>query len=182
SISEESLRRYVLHASENCIQELLSAADSASDDWKGSTATKGVEVSNCSSGPVHTFRSRHVMKCVSSIQFDAITTAIDAAKEWGGDLLESNHIKGIEENLCIFSLRFRVKSNPFFRNREFILYQRRETMDDGTMVVAVASLPKQIAAGLHPQQCASRSFVFQSGWVLEKLPEDSCIVTFVTQV
>ncbi|MCI66119.1 PCTP-like protein, partial [Trifolium medium] len=31
--------------------------------------------------------------------------------------------------------------------REFIVYEHRQTMEDGTVVVAVASLPKEIAAG-----------------------------------
>lgn len=50
-------------------------------------------------------------------------------------------------------------------------------------VVAVASLPKEIAAGLHPKQNnAIRALLLQSGWVVEKLEDDSCMVTYVIQV
>lgn len=50
-------------------------------------------------------------------------------------------------------------------------------------VVAVASLPKEIAAGLHPKQNnAIRGLLLQSGWVVEKLEDDSCMVTYVVQV
>lgn len=50
-------------------------------------------------------------------------------------------------------------------------------------VVAVASLPKEIAAGLHPKQSdAIRGLLLQSGWVVEKLDDDSCMVTYVVQV
>lgn len=50
-------------------------------------------------------------------------------------------------------------------------------------VVAVASLPKEIAAGLHPKQSnAIRGLLLQSGWVVEKLEDDSCVVTYVVQV
>lgn len=52
-----------------------------------------------------------------------------------------------------------------------------------TQVVAVASLPKEIAAGLHPKQNNSiRGLLLQSGWVVEKLGHDSCIVTYIAQV
>ena len=50
-------------------------------------------------------------------------------------------------------------------------------------VVAVASLPKEIAAGLHPKQSnAIRGLLLQSGWVVEKLEDNSCAVTYVVQV
>ena len=51
-------------------------------------------------------------------------------------------------------------------------------------VVAVASLPKEIAAGLLPKQNnAIRGLLLQSGWVVEKLEDiNSCIVTYVVQV
>uniref|UniRef100_M1BJU8 START domain-containing protein n=2 Tax=Solanum TaxID=4107 RepID=M1BJU8_SOLTU len=56
-------------------------------------------------------------------------------------------------------------------------------MDDGTLVVAVASLPKEIAAGLHPKQNnAIRGLLLQSGWVVEKIDHDSCMVTYVVQL
>ncbi|CAA2980375.1 PCTP [Olea europaea subsp. europaea] len=135
SISEESLRRYVFYASENCIQELLSASDSnsvgsANDGWKVLGIDNGIEISKQRSGSLHTFRSRWLLKSVSPQQFITVANAIDAAK-----------------------------------------------------VVAVASLPKEIAAGLHPKQNnAIRGLLLQSGWVVEKLEDDSCIVTYIVQL
>ncbi|XP_051146754.1 uncharacterized protein LOC127262211 [Andrographis paniculata] len=190
SISEDSLRRYVFHASENCIQELLSASDTiaAADGWKVVAAAMdddggGVEISKRRSGSLHTFRSRRVLKSVSPRQFVTVATAIDAAKEWDGDLVEGSYIKDLDENLSIIRLRFGEKAKPLFRNREFILYERREAMEDGTLVVAAASLPKEIAAGIHPKQSNSiRGLLLHSGWVVEKLGHDSCIVTYIAQL
>lgn len=100
--------------------------------------------------------------------------------------MEATHIKDIDENLRVIRLRFGEKSKPFFRNREFIVYERRETMADGTVVVAVASLPKEIAEGLEPikkkKNNSIRGFLVESGWVLEKLEDTSCMITYVAQV
>ncbi|XP_065851065.1 uncharacterized protein [Euphorbia lathyris] len=188
SISEDSLRRYVHFASENCIQELLSASDSnrfgnGSDGWKVLAIDNGVEISKRRSGPFHTFRSRWVLTTVSPQQFITVANAIDAARQWDSDLVEAKYIKDLEDNLSIIRLRFGENSKPLFRNREFIVYERRETMEDGTLVVAVASLPKEIAAGLQPKQNNSiRGLLLQSGWVVEKLEDDSCMVTYVVQL
>ncbi|KAM7474434.1 hypothetical protein LguiB_021677 [Lonicera macranthoides] len=188
SISEDSLKRYVFFASENCIQELLSASVSnkvgnGSDEWKVLAVDNGVEISKRRSGSFHTFRSRWLLRSVSPQQFITVATAIDAAKQWDQDLVEAKYIKDLEENLSIIRLRFGENSKPLFRNREFIVYERRETMDDGTLVVAVASLPKEIAAGLHPKQDnAIRGLLLQSGWVVEKLENNSCMVTYVVQL
>ncbi|WKA00553.1 hypothetical protein VitviT2T_018896 [Vitis vinifera] len=188
SISEDSLRRYVYFASESCIQELLSASDTtrvgnSSDGWKVLTLDNGVEISKRRSGSLHTFRSRWLLRSVSPEQFITVANAIDAAKQWDSDLVEAKYIKDLEDNLSIIRLRFGESSKPLFRNREFIVYERRETMDDGTLVVAVASLPKEIAAGLHPKQNnAIRALLLQSGWVVEKLEDDSCMVTYVIQL
>lgn len=190
SISEDSLRRYVFHASENCIQELLSASDSnrgesisVNDGWKMVAIDNGVEISKRRSGSLHTFRSRWVLRSVSPQQFITVANAIDAAKEWDGDLVEGKYIKDLEENLSIIWLKYGERSKPLFKNREFIVYERRETMDDGTLVVAVASLPKEIAAGLQPKQNNSiRGLLLQSGWVVEKLENDSCMVTYIAQL
>ena len=55
--------------------------------------------------------------------------------------------------------------------------------DTVVQVVAVASLPKEIAAGLQPKRSNSiRGLLLQSGWVVEKLEDDSCLVTYVVQV
>lgn len=190
SVSEDSLRRYVYYASESCIQELLSASESnrvgsvaGHDGWEAVGMENGVEISKRRSGSLHTFRSRWVLKSVSPQQFMTVANAIDAAKQWDPDLVEAKYIKDLEENLSIIRLRFGDKSKPSFRNREFIVYERRESMDDGTLVVAVASLPKEIAAGLHPKQNNSiRGLLLQSGWVLEKLEHDSCMVTYIVQL
>ncbi|KAJ9687769.1 hypothetical protein PVL29_016299 [Vitis rotundifolia] len=188
SISEDSLRRYVYFASESCIQELLSASDTtrvgnSNDGWKVLTLDNGVEISKRRSGSLHTFRSRWLLRSVSPEQFITVANAIDAAKQWDSDLVEAKYIKDLEDNLSIIRLRFGESSKPLFRNREFIVYERRETMDDGTLVVAVASLPKEIAAGLHPKQNnAIRALLLQSGWVVEKLEDDSCMVTYVIQL
>ncbi|KRH01896.2 hypothetical protein GLYMA_17G003000v4 [Glycine max] len=105
------------------------------------------------------------------------------SQQWDSDLVEARYIKDLEDNLSIIRLRFGDNSKPLFRNREFIVYERRETMEDGTLVVAVASLPKEIAAGLHPKQSnAIRGLLLQSGWVVEKLEDDSCVVTYVVQL
>ncbi|ONK57803.1 uncharacterized protein A4U43_C09F4250 [Asparagus officinalis] len=113
----------------------------------------------------------------------AVANAIDAAKQWDPDLVEANYIKALSNNLSIIRLRFGDASKPLFKNREFIVYERRETMDDGTLVVAVASLPKEIAAGLQPKRSNSiRGLLLQSGWVVEKLEDDSCLVTYVVQL
>ncbi|XP_075507350.1 uncharacterized protein LOC142544171 [Primulina tabacum] len=191
SISEDSLRIYVYYASESCIQELLSASESNTYDrehkywkrWMGSCAVcmeNHVEISRRRSGLLHTYCSRWVLKSVSPQQFMTVANAIDATKQWDPDLVESKYIKDLEESLGIIRLRFGDKSKPSFRNMEFIVYERRETMDDGNLVVAVASLPKEIAAGLHPKQNNSvRELLLQSGCVVEKLEHDSCMVTYI---
>ncbi|KAL5555039.1 hypothetical protein UlMin_037594 [Ulmus minor] len=189
SISEDSLRRYVHFASESCIQELLSASDcnkngsNINDGWKVLTLENGVEISKRRSGSLHTFRSRWLLKSLSPQQFITVANAIDAAKQWDSDLVEARYIKDLEDNLSIIRLRFGDNSKPLFKNREFIVYERRETMEDGTLVVAVASLPKEIAAGLEPKKNnAIRGLLLQSGWVVEQLEGDSCMVTYVVQL
>ncbi|XP_010912724.2 uncharacterized protein [Elaeis guineensis] len=187
SVSEDSLRRYVSFASESCIQELLSASDSSrtegGDGWKVLAFENGVEISKRCSGSPHVFRSRWLLRSVSSQQFITVANAIDAAKQWDPDLVEAKYIKDLSDNLSIIRLRFGDASKPLFKNREFIVYERRETMDDGTLVVAVASLPKEIAAGLQPKKNNSiRGLLLQSGWVVEKLEDDSCMVTYVVQL
>ncbi|XP_072969583.1 uncharacterized protein [Typha angustifolia] len=187
SISEDSLRRYVSYASESCIQELLSASESSlaggSEGWKVLAFQDGVEVSKRCLDSLHVFRSRWVLRSVSPKQFIAVANAIDAAKQWDPDLVEAKYIKDLNDNLSIIGLRFGDASKPLFKKREFIVYERRETMEDGTLVVAVASLPKEIAAGLLPKKSNSiRGLLLQSGWVVEKLEDDSCTVTYVVQL
>lgn len=187
SISDDSLKRYVSYASESCIQELLSASDSSRaeglDGWKVLSIDDGVEISRRCSGSLHVFRSRWLLRAVSPQQFIAVANAIDAAKQWDSDLVEANYIRVLSDNLSIIRLRFGDAAKPLFKNREFVVYERRETMDDGTLVVAVASLPKEISAGLQPKRSNSiRGLLLQSGWVVEKLEDDSCLVTYVVQL
>ncbi|XP_072950490.1 uncharacterized protein [Typha angustifolia] len=191
SISEDSLRRYVSYASESCIQELLaaSATDSSrggggDDGWKAVGLENGAEISRRCSGSLHVFRSRWRLRSVSPEQFITVANAIDAAKQWDSDLIEAKYIKDLDDNLNIIQLKFGDASKPLFKKREFIVYERRETMNDGTLVVAVASLPKEIAAGLLPKKSNSiRGLLLQSGWVVEKLEDDSsCMVTYVVQL
>ncbi|XP_020518968.1 PCTP-like protein isoform X2 [Amborella trichopoda] len=183
---EESLRRYVYFASETCVQELLSAASDLKmdDGWKVVSLNGGVEISTKRhSGSLSVFRSRWLLTSISPEQFMTVANAIDAAKQWDSHLVEAKYIKDLNENLSIIRLRFGDASKRLFKNREFIVYERRETMDDGTLVVAVASLPKEIAAGLQPERNNSiRGLLLQSGWVVEKLQDDSCRVTYVVQL
>ncbi|XP_010442451.1 PREDICTED: PCTP-like protein [Camelina sativa] len=192
SVSEESLRRYVRFASESCIQELLSSSEAgrfgnASNGWKVVRHDpNGVEISKRDTGSLHSFRSRRILTSISPDQFVKVANAIDAAKQWEGDLVEATHIRNIDENLSVIRLRFGENSKPLFRNREFIVYERRETMQDGTLVVAVASLPKEMAEGLEPtkkkKNNSIRGFLVESGWVLEKLDDSSCMITYVVQL
>ncbi|KAL5203860.1 hypothetical protein ABZP36_008731 [Zizania latifolia] len=212
SISEDSLKRYVSYASESCIQELLAASDSggghggdgggcigagAGDDgWKVLAYCNGVEISKRRSGAAHVFRSRWLLHAVSPRQFMAIANAVDAAKQWESDLVDATYIKELGDDLSIIHLRLgdaSKRARPAglsFRRRDVVVYERRQTMDDGTLVVAVASLPKEIAAGLLPPDSSCRGsgrggcLLLQSGWVVEKLDGDPscCVVTYVVQL
>ena len=63
------------------------------------------------------------------------------------------------------------------------IYSHQQRVFATLQVVAVASLPKEIAAGLHPKQNnAIRALLLQSGWVVKRLEDDSCMVTYVIQV
>ncbi|KAL6868299.1 hypothetical protein ACP4OV_015144 [Aristida adscensionis] len=205
SISEDSLRRYVSYASESCIQELLAASDAGrggggggEDDggWKVLVYQNGVEISKRRAGPAHVFRSRWLLHDVSPEQFMAVANAVDAAKQWESDqLVEASYIKELGDDLSIIHLRFGdAAARRPGRRRDLVVYERRQAMDDGTLVVAVASLPKEIAAGLLPPAAAKaagagRGLLLQSGWVVEKLADDdggagagSCVVTYVVQL
>ncbi|XP_050127145.1 uncharacterized protein LOC126604091 isoform X2 [Malus sylvestris] len=146
------------------------------DGWKPIlTLGNGVEISKRTSGSFHTFRSRFLLTSLSPYQFIIIPNTIDAAKQWDPHLVEARYIKDLGDNISIICLMFRDHSKPPFRNREFVVYERCENMEDGTLVVAVVSLPKEIAAGLEPQQNdAIRGLLLQSGWVVEKLQVGSC--------
>ncbi|KAJ1275191.1 hypothetical protein BS78_05G117400 [Paspalum vaginatum] len=205
SISEDSLRRYVSYASESCIQELLAASDSGrggdgdgdgdgDDGWKVLVYQNGVEISKRRSGPAHVFRSRWLLQDVSPERFMAVANAVDAAKLWESDqLVEASYIKELGEDLSIIHLKFGDASSTRrpARRRDLVVYERRQAMDDGTLVLAVASLPKEIAAGLLPPPAAKgggasvgRGLVLQSGWVVERLDGDgsSCVVTYFVQL
>nr|CAB3489530.1 unnamed protein product [Digitaria exilis] len=202
SISEDSLRRYVSYASESCIQELLAASDSGrgsgdgdDDGWKVLVYQNGVEISKRRTGPAHVFRSRWLLQDVSPEQFMAAANAVDAAKQWESDqLVEASYIRELGDDLSIIHLKFDSSSSSTrrpARRRDLVVYERRQAMDDGTLVVAVASLPKEIAAGLLPPSSSKggRGLLMQSGWVVEKLNDAgdvgggaSCVVTYVVQL
>ncbi|XP_062198346.1 uncharacterized protein LOC133901064 isoform X2 [Phragmites australis] len=196
SISEDSLRRYVSYASESCIQELLAASDSDrgggdDDGWKVLAYHNGVEISRRRTGPAHVFRSRWLLHAVSPEQFMAVANAVDAAKWESDQLVEASYIKELGDDLSIIHLKFGdASARRPARRRDLVVYERRQAMDDGTLVVAVASLPKEIAAGLLPPQAAKgggvgRGLLLQSGWVVEKLVDGdvgSCVVTYVVQL
>lgn len=65
-------------------------------------------------------------------------------QQWDPDLVEARYIKDLEENLSIIRLRFGENSKPLFRNREFIVYERRETMEDGTLVSMAEKIERTI--------------------------------------
>lgn len=60
-------------------------------------------------------------------------------QQWDSELVEGRYIKDLEDNLSIIRLRFGDNSKPLFRKREFIVYERRETMEDGTLVYTYMS-------------------------------------------
>lgn len=189
SVSDDSLKRYVLHASESCVQDLLISAtggDSRAEGWKVlGFGGDEVEISRRLSGAVPMLRGRRILKGTSPSQVQAVASAIDTAKQWDPNLSEGSYIKDLHENLNIIRLRFSESSKPLFKNREFIVYERRETMEDGTLVIAVASLPNEIVRGLLPKSRGKfvRGLLIQSGWVIEGLEQNnSCMVTYVVQL
>ena len=113
-------------------------------------------------------------------------------QQWESDqLVESSYIRELGDDLSIIHLKFGDASSSTSRRparrRDLVVYERRQAMDDGTLVVAVASLPKEIAAGLLPgggSVVVGRSLLLQSGWVVERLDGDagSCVVTYVVQL
>nr|ABK22705.1 unknown [Picea sitchensis] len=191
SVSDDSLKRYVLHASESCVQDLLISAtatggDSKAEGWKVlGVGEDEIEISRRWSGAIPMLRGRRILRGTSPSQFQAVASAIDTAKQWDPNLAEGRYIKDLHENLSIIRLRFSESSKPLFKNREFIVYERREAMEDGTLVVAVASLPNEIAKGLLPKSRGKfvRGLLIQSGWVIESLEQNnSCMVTHVVQL
>ena len=118
-------------------------------------------------------------------------------QQWESDqLVEASYIRELGADLSIIHLKFGDASTSARRRRDLVVYERRQAMDDGTLVVAVASLPKEIAAGLLPPAAASskgnpagRGVLLQSGWVLERLDGAadscggaSCVATYVVQL
>lgn len=55
-------------------------------------------------------------------------------QQWDPYFVEGQHLRNVQENLDLLRLVFSSGAGPLFRNREFIVYERRETMDDGTQV------------------------------------------------
>lgn len=183
-VSEESVQRYVTHASDRCMQDLLSASrPELADDWKLYKIKRGVEISRRYQGPVMVVRGRSYIN-VPPAELQSLASAIETAKQWDPSFVEGQHLRNVKENLDLLRLVFSSGAGPLFRNREFIVYERRETMDDGTQVIAVSSLPRELASGLYPEEGRLvRGLLLQSGWVIERVEQsDACIVTYVAQV
>ncbi|EFJ18311.1 hypothetical protein SELMODRAFT_444543 [Selaginella moellendorffii] len=186
SVSEESLKRYVEHASYRCYQDLL--VDSRADEtegWKPIKSKRGIAISCRRDGnKTIVMRGQSVLN-ISPSKFQAVTNAIDTAKQWDKSFIEGQCLHRLEDNLNIFRLVFgRNSRSPLFRNREFIVHERREIMDDGTVVVAVTSLPQEMAAGiLPPRGQLVRGLLLYSGWVVERIQQsNACMVTYIVQV
>ncbi|PKA55954.1 hypothetical protein AXF42_Ash014626 [Apostasia shenzhenica] len=95
----------------------------------------------------------------------------------------------LEDGVEISKRRRRPGSLHAFRSRRLLRSVSPEqfitvaSAIDAAKVVAVASLPKEIAAGLQPERSnCIRGLLLQSGWVVEKLENDSCFVTYVIQL
>lgn len=71
---------------------------------------------------------------------------------------------------------------------KFCMYQARPERSNGSFVnlkvIAVSSLPRELASGLYPEEGRLvRGLLLQSGWVIEQVEQsDACIVTYVAQV
>ena len=118
----------------------------------------------------------------------------ERVQQWESDqLVEASYLRELGDDLSIIHLKFGDASSAR-RRRDLVVYERRQAMDDGTLVVAMASLPKEIAAGLLPPAAgckggAARGVLLQSGWVLERLDGAadscggaSCVATYVVQL
>lgn len=79
-VSEESVQRYVTHASERCVQDLLAASrPELYDDWKLYRIKRGVEISRRSQGSVMLVRGRSFVDVPPS-QIRSLASAIETAK------------------------------------------------------------------------------------------------------
>lgn len=187
SVSEASLNRYVLHASERCVRELveLSAKEDTRDGWKYVCSKDGIDISMKRTGEaaLAAVRGRRLLK-VSSARFKTVVNSVNTAKQWDSNFVEAQHIMSLNDNVNIYRLVFSGTCGPILKNREFVVYERRETMKDGTTVVAVSSLPKAIAWGLVPEDSKRiRGSMMQTGWVIQNLEDpNACLVTFIVQL
>jgi hypothetical protein len=79
-VSEESVQRYVTHASDRCMQDLLSASrPELADDWKLYKIKRGVEISRRYQGPVMVVRGRSYIN-VPPAELQSLASAIETAK------------------------------------------------------------------------------------------------------
>lgn len=82
-VSEESVQRYVTHASDRCVQDLLSASrPELCDDWKLYKIKRGVEISRRYEGPVMVVRGRSFIN-VPPAELKSLASAIETAKVGG---------------------------------------------------------------------------------------------------
>lgn len=82
-VSEESVQRYVTHASDRCVQDLLSASrPELCDDWKLYKIKRGVEICRRYQGPVMVVRGRSFIN-VPPGELKSLANAIETAKVGG---------------------------------------------------------------------------------------------------
>ncbi|WOG82715.1 hypothetical protein DCAR_0101882 [Daucus carota subsp. sativus] len=163
SISNDSLRRYVHFATSDC-----NRVGNENDGWKLLAFETELRYQR-RSGSFDTFRSRWLLRSISPQQFITGANAIDAAKQWDADLVEARYIKDLEDNRSIYD---KIRGEP-----------KPPLETENSLCGCSSFTPKEIAAGLHPKQNnAIRGLLLQSGWVVEKLENDSCIVTYVAQI
>eukprot|EP00249_Psilotum_nudum_P004527 c18042_g1_i1 orf=719-1402(+) len=182
-ISEASVKRYLLFASEKFIQDsLLASGIHTSENFKLLKTKDGVEVSRRSEKAKTTLRGRRIVS-VSSSKFEKLVNAANISKHWDPKLVEGRCLQILQENLIILRLAFSAEAGPLLKNREFIVFERRETINDATFVVAIASLPQEMAAAILPQSSKVIRGLIESGWVIENLEQDDeCMVTCTAQI
>eukprot|EP01018_Ginkgo_biloba_P037937 Gb_24270 [translate_table: standard] len=80
SVSEASLQRYVLYASERCVQDLLTiSGEDQIEGWKSVPSHSGIEISQKNSEAVTIFRGSCLLK-ISLSQFKTVANSINTAK------------------------------------------------------------------------------------------------------
>lgn len=77
---EELLRRYVTHASETAVQDLLAASQpELQDGWRLFRIKRGVEICRKNQGRVKVVRGQCIVD-VSASEFQSLTSVVDTCK------------------------------------------------------------------------------------------------------